>query len=92
MAPATQVPREARAEARLDDATLRLLQDYAVAAGERLGLQRSLSVNDRRAMALIIVRKSAGHRSRIYYSHPYSTHDDAVQFIAHMLEEASRAH
>jgi hypothetical protein len=92
MAPATQVPKDAMAEAGVDAATLRLLQDYAVAAGERLGLQGSLSVNDRRAMALIIVRKSAGHRSRIYHSHPYSTHDDAVQFIGRMLQEASKLH
>jgi hypothetical protein len=92
MAPATQVPKDAMAEAGVDAATLKLLQDYTVTAGERLGLQGSLRASDRRVMALTIVRKSGGHRYRICGLHPYSTHDDAVQFIGRMLQEASKLH
>jgi hypothetical protein len=77
-------------EVRVDDATLKLLQDYAVTAAERLGLHGSLSASDRRVVALTIVRKSDGHRYRIYRSHPYSTRDDAVQFIDRMLEEPGK--
>jgi len=79
-------------EASVDDATLKLLQDYAVTAGERLGVQGILSASDRRVMTLTIVRKSHGQRHRACRWHPYSTHDDAVQFIKRVLKEASKAH
>jgi hypothetical protein len=88
MAPTTQVP-EATAE--VDDATLKRLQYYAVTAAERLGLYGILSASNGRVVALTIVRKPDRQQRRTYM-HPYLTHDDAVQFINRMLEQASKAH
>ena len=79
------------AAARLDDATLKLLQDYAAIAAERLGLQVTVSVDDRSYIAINILRESGGERRSFNHAHPYSTHDDAVQFISRMLGQASKA-
>jgi hypothetical protein len=93
MSATIQVPGEAMAEAGVDDATLKLLQDYADTASERLGLHGSLSTSNRRVVALTIVKDSDGQRRwSLMYSHPYSNHDDAVQFIDRVLEDASNTH
>jgi hypothetical protein len=76
---------------RVDAATLKLLQDYAVTAAERLGLYGILNASDGRVVALTIARKSDGQQRRTY-SHLYSTHDNAVQFIDRMLREARKAY
>ena len=75
----------------VDDATLRLLQDYAASAAERLGLQASVSASDGRAMEVTITKQSALVRHSFYHSHAYSSHQDAVRFIDRMLKEAGNA-
>jgi hypothetical protein len=91
MSATTQVPGEAMADAGVDDATLKLLQDYTVTASERLGLHGSLNASNRRVLSLTLVKKSDGQQRWLYsHSHPYSTHDDAVQFIDRTLEEANK--
>jgi hypothetical protein len=75
----------------VDDATLKLLQDYAAGAAERLGLQASVSASNGRAMSVSISKQSAVVRHSFYYSHVYSSHEDAVRFIDRMLQEAGNA-
>jgi hypothetical protein len=75
----------------VDEATLKLLQDYAASAAERLGLQASVSACNGKAMMVTITVPSAGERHLSYHPHPYSSHEDAVRFIDRMIREASQA-
>jgi hypothetical protein len=75
----------------LEDATVKLLQDYAAAAGERLGLQVTVRTgNGNRSVEVQILAQSGGEKVSFNYGHRYSSHDDAVRFIDQMLSRVTR--
>jgi len=76
---------------KLDDATVKLLQDYAAAAAARLGLQVAVSARDgKRDVEVQIIRQWGGEEISFSYAHPYSSHVDAARFIDRMLGRVSR--
>jgi len=75
---------------KLDDATLKLLQDHVAAAGARLGLPVTMSTSDDNTdVEVQIVTQCGGEEFSFTYAHPYSSHLDAVRFIDRMLDRVS---